>query len=201
MGLPDDNAKGYADGSPINFAQNLKGNLLIVQGTGDDNVHYQNLEQLADRLISYNKQFSMMAYPDRTHGISEKPNTRLHLFTMMTDYLHQHLPAGNVRNDPEEKHDGRSLAPAGPAGRRPDRGDGRSGRRACRPRPGDDAGRLCRALVTLFQQWRAFEGPAMNGDVPDRRPGGDREEAAALPSWRAPARRDRPQVLADRAAE
>ncbi|MFA6117462.1 MAG: DPP IV N-terminal domain-containing protein [Sphingomonas sp.] len=97
MGLPDDNAQGYADGSPINFAQNLKGNLLIVQGTGDDNVHYQNLEQLADRLISYNKQFSMMAYPDRTHGISEKPNTRLHLFTMMTDYLHQHLPAGDAK--------------------------------------------------------------------------------------------------------
>jgi dipeptidyl-peptidase-4 len=94
MGLPDDDAQGYHDGSPINFAQNLKGDLLIVQGTGDDNVHYANTEQLVDRLIAANKQFSMMAYPDRTHGISEKPNTRLHLFTMMTNYLHAHLPAG-----------------------------------------------------------------------------------------------------------
>ncbi len=92
MGLPSDNAQGYADGSPINFAQNLKGDLMIVQGTGDDNVHYQNMEQLIDRLIAANKRFSMMAYPDRTHGITEKPGTRLHLFTTMTDYLHDHLP-------------------------------------------------------------------------------------------------------------
>ncbi len=94
MGLPSDNVAGYRDGSPLNFAQNLKGNLLIVHGTGDDNVHYQNSEQLVDRLIGLNKQFSMMAYPNRTHGISEGANTRLHLFTMMTNYLHDHLPAG-----------------------------------------------------------------------------------------------------------
>ncbi|MCH8686732.1 S9 family peptidase [Pedomonas mirosovicensis] len=94
MGLPEDNAKGYAEGSPINFAQNLKGNLLIIHGTGDDNVHYQNLEQLVDRLVASNRQFQMMAYPDRSHGISEKPGTRLHLFTLMTNYLHEHLPAG-----------------------------------------------------------------------------------------------------------
>ncbi|WP_336965623.1 S9 family peptidase [Sphingobium aquiterrae] len=94
MGLPSDNAAGYRDGSPITFAQNLKGDLLIVHGTGDDNVHYQNTEQLTDRLIGLNKQFSMMAYPNRTHGITEGPNTRLHLFTMLTNYLHAHLPAG-----------------------------------------------------------------------------------------------------------
>ncbi len=93
MGLPGDNEAGYRDGSPINFAQNLKGNLLIVHGTGDDNVHYQNSEQLVDRLIELNKQFSMMAYPNRTHGITEGRNTRLHLFTMLTNYLHDHLPA------------------------------------------------------------------------------------------------------------
>lgn len=92
MGLPGKNVQGYTQGSPINFAQNLEGNLLIVHGTGDDNVHYQNLEQLADRLIHYNKPFSMMAYPDRRHGIEQKPNTRLHLFTLMTSYLHRHLP-------------------------------------------------------------------------------------------------------------
>ncbi|HWK36386.1 S9 family peptidase [Sphingomonas sp.] len=94
MGLPDDNAAGYRDGSPINFAQNLKGDLLIVHGTGDDNVHYQNSEQLIDRLIALNKPFQMMAYPNRTHGISEGANTRLHLFTMATRYLNDHLPAG-----------------------------------------------------------------------------------------------------------
>jgi dipeptidyl-peptidase-4 len=92
MGLPDENAEGYRDGSPINFAGNLKGDLLIIHGTGDDNVHYQNLEQLADRLIAENKPFSMMAYPDRTHSISEGPTTRLHMFTMMTDFLREHLP-------------------------------------------------------------------------------------------------------------
>ncbi|MPT48556.1 MAG: S9 family peptidase [Sphingobium sp.] len=92
MGLPDDNADGYFKGSPINFAQNLKGDLLIVHGTGDDNVHYQNAEQLVDRLIAFNKRFSMMSYPGRGHGISEKPGTRLHLFTTITDYLHDHLP-------------------------------------------------------------------------------------------------------------
>lgn len=97
MGLPDVNVQGYQQGSPINFAQNLEGDLLIVHGTGDDNVHYQNLVQLADRLIHYNKQFSMMAYPDRRHGIELKQNTRLHLFTMMTDYLREHLPPGDDR--------------------------------------------------------------------------------------------------------
>ena len=60
--------------------------------TGDDNVHHQNSEQLIDRLISFNKPFSMMAYPNRTHGISEGVNTRLHMYTMLTTYLHDHLP-------------------------------------------------------------------------------------------------------------
>lgn len=91
MGLPQDNVEGYRDGSPINVAQGLAGKLLLVHGTGDDNVHYQNMEQLVDRLIQHGKPFSMMAYPDRGHGISEKPGTRLHLQTMMTDYLDTHL--------------------------------------------------------------------------------------------------------------
>jgi dipeptidyl-peptidase-4 len=91
MGLPQDNVEGYRDGSPINVAQGLAGKLLLVHGTGDDNVHYQNMEQLVDRLIQLGKPFSMMAYPDRGHGISEKPGTRLHLQTMMTDYLDTHL--------------------------------------------------------------------------------------------------------------
>jgi dipeptidyl-peptidase-4 len=93
MGLPADNTQGYRDGSPINFAQNLRGNLLIIHGTGDDNVHYQNAEQLVDRLISLNKRFEMMAYPNRTHGISEGSSTRLHLFELATRFLVTHLKA------------------------------------------------------------------------------------------------------------
>lgn len=92
MGLPADNPDGYRDGSPVNFAQNLAGNLLIIHGTGDDNVHYQNAEQLVNRLVSLNKPFSLMAYPDRSHGIYEGPNTRLHLFSLVTRYLEEHLP-------------------------------------------------------------------------------------------------------------
>jgi len=91
MGLPAENAAGYRDGSPINFAKDLAGALLIIHGTGDDNVHYQNAEQLVDRLVALNKPFSMMAYPDRTHGISEGANTRLHLFGLVTRFFEEHL--------------------------------------------------------------------------------------------------------------
>jgi dipeptidyl-peptidase-4 len=55
-------------------------------------VHYQSAEQLIDRLIALNKTVSFMSYPDRSHAIDEKPNTRRHLFGLMTDYLHEHLP-------------------------------------------------------------------------------------------------------------
>ena len=91
MGMPAENPDGYRDGSPINFAQNLAGDLLIIHGTGDDNVHYQNAEQLVDHLIGLNKPFSMMAYPDRTHGIGEGAKTRLHLFGLATRFLDEHL--------------------------------------------------------------------------------------------------------------
>jgi dipeptidyl-peptidase-4 len=97
MGLPADNPDGYRDGSPINFAQNLTGNLLIIHGTGDDNVHYQNAEKLVDRLIALNKPFSMMAYPNRTHGIYEGVNTRLHMYSLITRFLGEHLPPGDPR--------------------------------------------------------------------------------------------------------
>jgi dipeptidyl-peptidase-4 len=92
MGLPDDNAEGYEQGSPITHAAGLAGNLLLIHGTGDDNVHYQNTEQLVDKLIALNKTFTVMMYPDRSHSIDEKENTRRHLFTLMTDFLHEHLP-------------------------------------------------------------------------------------------------------------
>lgn len=91
MGSPDENGDNYRKGSPIHFAHQLEGNLLIVHGTGDDNCHYQTFEQLVDQLIRHNKKFSMMAYPNRTHAIREGKNTTRHLFSLMTDYLKQHL--------------------------------------------------------------------------------------------------------------
>jgi dipeptidyl-peptidase-4 len=92
MGLPQDNAADYKQSSPITFANGLKGDLLIVHGTGDDNVHYQGTEMLIDELIKLNKQFSMMAYPNRTHSISEGENTTRHLYGLLTKYLNEHLP-------------------------------------------------------------------------------------------------------------
>jgi dipeptidyl-peptidase-4 len=94
MGLPQDNAEGYAKGSPITYADGLEGNLLLVHGTGDDNVHYQGTEALINRLIALGKQFDMMAYPNRTHGIYEGEGTTLHVYTLLTRYLMDHVPAG-----------------------------------------------------------------------------------------------------------
>ena len=94
MGLPKDNVAGYRDGSPINFAQNLKGNLLLIHGTGDDNVHYQGAEALMNELIQHKKQFSTMVYPNRSHSIREGQNTTMHLRELMTSYLRKHLPPG-----------------------------------------------------------------------------------------------------------
>lgn len=94
MGLPQEDSAGYTNGSPINFAQNLEGNLLIVHGSGDDNVHYQNTEALVNKLISLDKPFRMMVYPNRTHGIFEGKNTSLHLYSLLTRYLYEHEPAG-----------------------------------------------------------------------------------------------------------
>jgi len=94
MGLPADNVEGFRDGSPINFAKQLKGNLLIIHGTGDDNCHYQGAEALINELIRHNKPFSMMAYPNRTHALREGVNTRRHLKELMTRYLQSNLPPG-----------------------------------------------------------------------------------------------------------
>ncbi len=91
MGLPSENKKGYHDGSPITHAKNLKGKLLLIHGTGDDNVHYQNTEALINKLIEYKKQFSFMAYPNRRHSIRKGKNTRVHLFTLMTLFFANNL--------------------------------------------------------------------------------------------------------------
>jgi dipeptidyl-peptidase-4 len=94
MGLPTTNAEGYETASVINFAQALEGNLLIVHGSGDDNVHYQGTELLVNRLIELGKPFDFMTYPDRTHAISEGPGTSAHLYHLLARYLTSHLPAG-----------------------------------------------------------------------------------------------------------
>jgi dipeptidyl-peptidase-4 len=91
MGLLSENAKGYHDGSPINFANNLQGTLMIIAGTGDDNVHYQSFEMLSNELIKDNKLFYMMSYPMRSHGIYERVNTSLHLRETMAKYWKEHL--------------------------------------------------------------------------------------------------------------
>ncbi len=94
MGLPQENSENYKNGSPITYAKNLKGHLLIIHGTGDDNVHYQNTEMLVNELVKYNKQFQMMSYPNRTHAISEGPGTGLHLVTLFTNFLREYCPGG-----------------------------------------------------------------------------------------------------------
>lgn len=94
MGLPQENAEDYKQGSPITHAAGLKGNLLLVHGTGDDNVHYQGVEKLMNRLIELNKPFSAMAYPNRSHSIDEGPNTSRHLYSLLTRFLNEHLPPG-----------------------------------------------------------------------------------------------------------
>ena len=86
-------ARWLKDGSPITFAKQLEGNLLIVYGTGDDNCHYQNCLALTNELVKHNKYFSMMSYPNRTHAIKEGDNTRRHLYETMTTYLGKNLPA------------------------------------------------------------------------------------------------------------
>ena len=94
MGLPQENLKEILEGSPINYAKNLKGNLLYIHGTGDDNVHYNNAEMLINELIKYNKQFQVMPYPNRTHSISEGEGTTEHLSTLYTTYLRKNCPPG-----------------------------------------------------------------------------------------------------------
>jgi dipeptidyl-peptidase-4 len=92
MGLPQENMEDFVNGSPITYAKNLEGNLLVVHGTGDDNVHYQSAELLINELIKYNKQFQIMPYPNRSHGINEGAGTSLHLYTLLTNYLMTHTP-------------------------------------------------------------------------------------------------------------
>ncbi len=88
---PQENKAGYDDNSPVNYADKLEGNYLLVHGTGDDNVHVQNSYRMINALIEANKQFDMFIVPDRTHGIYKGKNTRLNLYTKMTNFVEEHL--------------------------------------------------------------------------------------------------------------
>jgi len=92
MGLPQDNAAGYDKGSPLTYAKNLKGRLLMVHGSGDDNVHLQNTEMMVNALVVANRPFSLMVYPNRNHSITGG-TTQQHLFTLLTKFVEENLPA------------------------------------------------------------------------------------------------------------
>ncbi|HEX9564643.1 MAG TPA: DPP IV N-terminal domain-containing protein, partial [Gemmatimonadaceae bacterium] len=87
VGLPSTDSAAYHDASAIHHVSGLRGDLLVVHGTGDDNVHYQGTEQLINALIAAGKPFTMMAYPNRTHGIFEGRGTTVHLYNLLTSYL------------------------------------------------------------------------------------------------------------------
>jgi dipeptidyl-peptidase-4 len=99
MQTPQENPSGYDDNSPINFVELLKGDYLLIHGSGDDNVHVQNSMRMVNALVKANKQFDYFVYPDRTHSISEDTthdvyegmNTRLHLFKKMTNFIDNSL--------------------------------------------------------------------------------------------------------------
>ena len=88
---PQENPAGYDENSPINYAEKLKGNYLLVHGTGDDNVHVQNSYRMVNALVTANKQFDHFFYPDRAHAIRKGETTRLHLYTKMTNFLRKKL--------------------------------------------------------------------------------------------------------------
>ena len=94
MGLPQENKEDFIAGSPVTHAKNLEGNLLYIHGTADDNVHYQNAEMLINELVKHNKIFSLMSYPNRSHGIYEGRNTSRHLRETLTNYLMKNLEPG-----------------------------------------------------------------------------------------------------------
>lgn len=92
MGIPQEDKQAYINGSAITYAKNLKGNLLVVHGTGDDNVHYSNTEVLINELVKNGKQFQLMAYPNRTHSMREGEGTWLHLKALFTKFLREKCP-------------------------------------------------------------------------------------------------------------
>ncbi|MBL0739503.1 DPP IV N-terminal domain-containing protein [Flavobacterium sp. GN10] len=94
MGLPDENEAAYIQASPVTHAKNLKGNLLYIHGTGDDNVHYKNAEVLINELIKYDKMFDLMIYPNRSHSIDEGEGTEKHLTDTFIRFIEKNCPPG-----------------------------------------------------------------------------------------------------------
>ena len=90
MALPQDNGSGYDDNSPINFVKDIKGKYLIVHGTGDDNVHFENSVMMVNEMIKNNIPFDSEYYPNKNHSIYGG-KTRLHLYTKMTDFVLENL--------------------------------------------------------------------------------------------------------------
>jgi dipeptidyl-peptidase-4 len=90
MQTPQENPSGYDENSPFNYPEKLKGKYLLVHGTGDDNVHVQNTMRMIEALVQANKEFDWAIYPDKNHGISGG-NTRLHLYTKMTNFIKENL--------------------------------------------------------------------------------------------------------------
>ena len=90
MQTPQENPSGYDDNSPVNHAEKLEGELLLISGTGDDNVHHQNSLEMINALVAANKQFEFFSYPDRNHGIYGG-NTRIHLYNMMMDFVKENF--------------------------------------------------------------------------------------------------------------
>lgn len=94
MGLPGENEAAYIQASPVTHAKNLKGNLLYIHGTGDDNVHYKNAEVLINELIKYDKVFNLMIYPNRSHSIYEGEGTGKHLVDTFLKFIEEKCPPG-----------------------------------------------------------------------------------------------------------
>lgn len=94
MGVPQENEAGYKIGSAINFAEGLQGKLMLIHGSGDDNVHVQGTEKLINRLVELGKPFDSMIYPNRSHSISEGPGTTPHVYKLIARYFYSNLPAG-----------------------------------------------------------------------------------------------------------
>ena len=102
MTTPQENASGYDENSPINHVDKLKGDFLLIHGSGDDNVHLQNTMRMVEALIQANKQFEWMIYPDKNHGIYGG-NTRLHLYNKMTKFIHDTLGDKRDKSETTEK--------------------------------------------------------------------------------------------------
>ena len=97
MGTPQGNPEGYRLAASINFADRLTGRLLIIHGSGDDNVHYQGTERLVNRLVELGKPFDLMVYPNRSHSISEGKGTSVHVYQRIARHFLEHLPPGGTK--------------------------------------------------------------------------------------------------------